>query len=140
MANKIGVPGEKFCPFCGKTVKSIAKKCKHCKEILDSGQSPVSETKLCMVCGEEVKFIAKKCKHCGENLQPLASVHKNKKRSSPLAKDKTFNLIWGVITAIVAILAIMGTGKSKIIMPVIVVSVILKIAVELIHESMTKTR
>ncbi len=47
----------KLCPYCGKEIKSAAKKCIHCGKWLE---------KKCPACGEWVKAEANKCRHCGE--------------------------------------------------------------------------
>lgn len=47
----------KLCPYCGKEIKSTAKKCIHCGKWLE---------KKCPACGEWVKVEANKCRYCGE--------------------------------------------------------------------------
>lgn len=55
------VPGEKFCPNCGRPVPE-KKKCRHCGGVLDAGQ------KFCPHCGKAIADDAAPCRKCGEKL------------------------------------------------------------------------
>ena len=61
----------KLCPICGEEVAFIAKKCKHCREMI---------ARECPFCCEVIAIDAKKCDHCSEVLAEVPVV--------PLAASK----------------------------------------------------
>lgn len=83
----IGAPtgtGEKECPMCGETIKAIAKRCKHCRALLDpasvpeTSQQPTNPGTTCPECRFEFPFLEMiqvmhtrgrvLCPHCKANL------------------------------------------------------------------------
>lgn len=51
------------CPYCGKEILEVAKKCKHCGMWIE---------KKCPHCGEWIKADAMKCRYCGSWLNKFA--------------------------------------------------------------------
>ena len=95
------------CPFCGEQILSVAKKCKHCNEIIDvslrqmmaaaAAAQPIAEpdTKPCDFCGERIQLVARKCRYCGEVLDPelrAASEAKARKRERKREQAPSINV------------------------------------------------
>jgi predicted nucleic acid-binding Zn ribbon protein len=57
----------KNCPYCGKEILKVAKKCKYCGEWLD-GSHPNKEQINCPICGERIDADTEVCPHCNENI------------------------------------------------------------------------
>ena len=57
---------KKLCPYCGKEILKVAKKCKHCGEWLEQ-KEPEKEKKACPICGELVDVDLEVCPYCKES-------------------------------------------------------------------------
>ena len=55
----------KLCPYCGKEILAVAKKCRHCGEWLEKKESE-KEKKVCPICGEAIDSRLMVCPNCGE--------------------------------------------------------------------------
>lgn len=76
----------KICIHCGKSIKTIAKKCRYCKKFLIEVNDINNETTNtgsedeeinCPYCSERIKKNAQKCKHCNEWLNKKTPKHKS---------------------------------------------------------------
>lgn len=67
----------KLCHMCGEEIKAIAKKCKHCGEMIQDAiiaHQSKPDFKNCPQCAEQVKADATVCEHCHSQLKQNASV------------------------------------------------------------------
>lgn len=61
----------KRCPYCGKEILAVAKKCKFCGEWLD--ETSVTEQIDCPICAERIDANATVCPFCHEPVHPSSS-------------------------------------------------------------------
>ena len=54
----------KQCPYCGKTILAVAKKCKYCKHWIEG-----VEMEICPVCQEFIPRNQDTCPYCKENIK-----------------------------------------------------------------------
>ena len=58
----------KKCPYCGREILSIAKKCKHCRMWINRDFMPKPNTIACPICGEQIDVGIDICSSCGEKI------------------------------------------------------------------------
>ena len=107
----------KKCPYCGKEILAVAKKCKHCGEWLDE-RNEQKNTIPCPACGEQVDDGIEVCPHCNERLtdKDVAPVVKSDEANAPMTNKKnTRPYVIGCIAILVIAaiyLGIRSSGKS----------------------------
>lgn len=63
----------KQCPYCGEEILSVAKKCKHCGEWLETTSSEPAKMIECPICGEEISEDADICPYCNEKVNNVSN-------------------------------------------------------------------
>ncbi|MDO4159334.1 MAG: zinc-ribbon domain-containing protein [Prevotellaceae bacterium] len=76
----------KQCPYCGEEILSVAKKCKHCGEWLETTSPEPAKMIECPICGEEISEDADICPYCNEKVNSVSNVHDDDKHA---AEDET---------------------------------------------------
>lgn len=113
----------RICPFCGKEILAVAKKCKHCGKWLDDKSE---EFVCCPTCGEKVKKGTTICPHCNEPMDGIDKGQTVSEKQDLLANSSEFqeqpkhgftkkstskNIVW-VASAIFGILVIVSVSKA----------------------------
>jgi len=93
------------CPYCGKTIKLMAKKCRYCGQVLsleDINQQDrklgiflEKEKKKCPMCAENINLLSRECELCGEKFDPAEVARQIEARRSKLLKLRS-DLLKGV--------------------------------------------
>jgi len=97
----------KNCPFCGKEIFAVAKKCKYCGEWLDNEAKDIQKRMIkCPFCAEEIEEGLEICPLCKESL--VKTQEKEVKRLEPDAGKQLTKKKSKMSTTLKVILFIIG--------------------------------
>ena len=93
-SSSAGTKQTKTCPYCGEEILSVAKKCKHCGEWLESEpKQPLKEYINCPVCGEQVEKGLVLCPHCSEPIGEKEIVRSSDSQLSHINQEEVIEEI-----------------------------------------------